>query len=189
MPLYIESYDHVTSDSLALLIRSYVSNQKVEVVFIDYLQLLAQMTKRSVGTNVRDFEALVDVVAVLRQLALELEIGIVLASQLTRPDNGVRKVNGIANLELHNLAGGVSTGQNAHIVIALQKSKEAYPDCPFAKDLVYVSILKNRNGPNVFKAGPHVTPDGKAILVFIGAQMKFAELADNVPLTAYPEDE
>jgi replicative DNA helicase len=184
MPIYLETYNQINVETLTTLIRTYVQNKKIEVVFIDYLQLLAQASKAS-----RPYEALIEIVTVLRQLALDLGIGIVLASQLTRPDNNVRKVNGISHLELHNLAGGVATGQNAHIVITLQTSKEAYPDCPFAEDLVYVSILKNRNGRSTFKKGTQVMESGKAVLVFVAAQMKFVTLDSSVPLSLYSQDE
>jgi len=135
-------------------VRSYVSRLKqrkgLDVVFIDYLQLLT-------GEGSNRYEKVTDISRQLKIMCIQHEITIVALSQLSR--NVESRADKVP--QLSDLRESGSIEQDADSVIMMMRPSYYFPEEP-EKEKTFFYIQKNRRG---------VT--GRARLNFNGDYMKF----------------
>jgi len=105
-----------------------------KLVVIDY----AQLVKVDAGKNTQGWEKIAIVSGAAKQLAIKLNIPIILLAQLNRDS-----VKANARPALHNLGGGDSLGRDADIVLMIHR--EDAEDGSVA-DRALIMIEKNRDG-------------------------------------------
>lgn len=149
-----------TPTAVAAQVRRIHRQKPVECVFVDYIQRM-HCTKEYQS---RDREVTV-ISNSLKNLALELQVPVVVLAQLnrgceSRPDHTPR---------LSDLRESGTIEQDADVVIALSRP-DKYPDCPDdRKDIIEISVLKQRNGP-----------EGKVDALFDGPTMAVKALAPDL---------
>lgn len=136
-PLFIEAVPNMTLSDLRTQARHIREKERVEIIFIDYLGLIGSensMTPR--------WEQVSEISRSLKGLARELEIPIVVLSQLVRVSEG-------APPTLAHLRDSGSVEQDADVVMLLHRERtldtQKYPDRDFFE--TDIDIAKNRNGP------------------------------------------
>ncbi|MDR1867962.1 MAG: replicative DNA helicase [Treponema sp.] len=137
-PLYIVDVPNMKLLDLRAQARRLKSQQKVEIIFIDYLTLIS-----SENIYLKRHEQIAEVSRSLKNLARELDIPVVALSQLTRE----------AEKERPNLASIRESGaieQDADVVMFLQRERESDKKDNDSKDLsskTNLILAKQRNGP------------------------------------------
>ncbi|MDR1506895.1 MAG: replicative DNA helicase [Treponema sp.] len=156
-PLYIVDIPGITIMDLRVQARRLRTQEKVEIIFIDYLTLIT-----SENTRIQRHEQLEEISRSLKGLARELGIPIVALSQLTRE----------AEKERPNLASIRASGaieQDADVVIFIQRSREPSAKADENGDddgsTAELIIAKQRNGPV-----------GEVKVAFVREYAKFAPL-------------
>ncbi len=135
---------------------------KVELIVIDYLQLLRAQEYAKQGRQ----QEVAQVSAGLKAMAKELSIPILVLSQLSRnPETR----GGDERPKLSDLRDSGSIEQDADVVLLLRRpsriigsaSKKDDPSDPDANDpnLAIVEIAKNRNGPAMLDVRLHFDQD------------------------------
>jgi replicative DNA helicase len=136
-PIYIDTNSSGSLNYVLSTIRKYVRTYGVKVVFIDYLQLMA----RESGDMVRDIGK---ITKSLKALAGELEITIVVLSQLNR---GL-EMRENKRPELFDLRDSGNIEEDANAVIMLYRPKKHGKASKDGDEyLCEVLLRKNRNGP------------------------------------------
>jgi len=134
----------------------------IDLLIVDYLQLMQATTGRSENRQ----QEVSDISRSLKALARELEIPILVVSQLNRgpedrPDRRPR---------LSDLRESGAIEQDADLVILIMRPG-AYPDLieddPDLENLAYVNVAKQRNGPT-----------GEIKLTFIKRYTRFEDYAE-----------
>jgi replicative DNA helicase len=139
-PLYIVDMPNMKLLDLRAQARKLRSQQKVEIVFVDYLGLIG-----SENYNLPRYEQISEISRSLKSLARELKVPIVVLCQLTREAERERP-------NLSNLRDSGSIEQDADVVMFLhrdrvsdKKTNEPVPQGEgLPTDLI---IAKQRNGP------------------------------------------
>jgi replicative DNA helicase len=139
-PLYIVDMPNMKLLDLRAQARKLRSQQKVEIVFIDYLGLIG-----SENYNLPRYEQISEISRSLKSLARELKVPIVVLCQLTREAERERP-------NLSNLRDSGSIEQDADVVMFLHRDRvsDKKPNEPAPQvegiptDLI---IAKQRNGP------------------------------------------
>jgi len=135
--LYLAPATVCTLTAIRQVIRRYVRKHKVEIVFIDYLQLVDDDAKNS-QNQVQELE---NITKGLLHLAQELGISIVTAAQLNRKAYGVRPTLGALR------GGGIEQAPDKIIFIWNEYGLEEYAQLPAEFDVPTTFIVaKNRNG-------------------------------------------
>lgn len=126
LPMYVIDKGNITLSHMLYEIRKYVRAKKVRVVFIDYLQIVNHHPTGNDNNDLGDFSEK------LKQIAKELNITVVLLSQITPGKDGVFKIRDSGEV-----------GANADAVIqGILDSDE-----PGALKNVSIDRMKNRFGP------------------------------------------
>lgn len=143
------------------------SGGRLKLVAIDYLQLLLDH-----GSRANETEQLGAITRVLKLLALELGITVLLLSQLNRSENPTEEP------QLHRLRGSGCIEQDADAVVFLHDQNPSH-----APSITVSAVLaKNRGGP-----------EGRFTLLFERARgQRFKELAEpgshrRTPMTSRPQ--
>ena len=138
------------------LCRSIVFKEKIDIVFIDYLQLM----RISVFARRREnrHEELSRICTSLKNLSLELDIPFVLLSQLNRSTFFTKEPS------LYNLKSSSAIEESADNVLLLQTLGEEETNEQKQSKVILVKVAKHRNGPL-----------GKVVMKFTGALNKFEE--------------
>ncbi len=140
--IYIDDFPGATNLELRARARNMKARYNIKLLIIDYLQLLQATTGRSESRQ----QEVSDISRSLKSLARELEIPVLVLSQLNRgpedrPDRRPR---------LSDLRESGAIEQDADLVILIMRPG-AYPDLtdedPNLKNVVLVNIAKQRNGP------------------------------------------
>lgn len=166
LPLYIDESSMLTINQLRAKARRMKQAHKVEVIIIDYLQLLTSSSEKAKDN--RQVEV-AEISRGIKALSLELKIPIIVLAQLNRkPEEG----NG--EPALHHLRESGSIEQDADIVmllsrVAAEEAGEGAPDPSGGAIRARLNIAKQRNGPT-----------DKIDLLFKSAYTRF----DSVPRTA-----
>lgn len=140
--------DDVGGQSVAGLcakVRRLASRYGAGIVFIDYLQLI-----HGTGAENRTQE-ITQISGRLKALAKELNVPVVVLSQLTRDS-----AKGGGRPQLHNLRDGGSIEQDADVVVLIHRPNKAAESGRFEHgEEVELILAKQRNGPanRVLKAG------------------------------------
>ncbi|MDR2499794.1 MAG: replicative DNA helicase [Treponema sp.] len=141
-PLYIVDMPNMKLLDLRAQARRLRAQQKVEIIFIDYLTLIS-----SENTQMQRHEQVAEVSRSLKSLARELSIPIVTLSQVKREAEGKRDHSGPGLADLRESG---SIEQDADLVIFLHRERELknpeedHSGGTIPTDLI---IAKQRNGP------------------------------------------
>jgi replicative DNA helicase len=136
LPIFIDTNFNVTADYLASVIRKYKENHGIEVVHIDYLQLI------DIGNYENPVQGYTKLSRNLKVLANRFEVSILCYSQLNR---NVEMRNDKRPL-LHDLRESGSLEQDADLVIMLYRDDIYNPNSE-NKNVLENLIRKHREGP------------------------------------------
>ena len=138
--------------------RKYKLEQGLDIVMVDYLQLMSGSGSRRIGSREQEVS---EISRSLKGLARELEVPVVALSQLSR---AVETRPGSHRPILSDLRESGAIEQDADVVMFLYRDEFYDPDTE-KKGIFEVNIAKQRNGPL-----------GKAELVWMAEYTKFANL-------------
>jgi replicative DNA helicase len=135
--IFIDDAGSANVMEMRTMARRLQAEQNVELIIIDYLQL---MEGRSGGDN--RVNEISEISRALKQLARELNIPIIALSQLSRAvESRSPQIP-----KLSDLRESGSIEQDADVVMFLYREDREKPDTP-NKNIVEVHIAKHRNGP------------------------------------------
>lgn len=135
LPIHVDGESGLSLATLKSKIRKLVSRKGVKMVVIDYLQL---MSIPGFNTN----KELGDITRGLKTLAKQLQVPIVLLSQLSRDSAKGGRIP-----KEYDLRDSGSIESDADIIMLLYKAIDAQlKESPALKHAVMVNIEKNRNG-------------------------------------------
>jgi replicative DNA helicase len=124
---------------LRSLARRLRAKEHVEIIFIDYLQLISIE-----NPDVQEYEKVSQISRSLKALARELDIPVVALSQLGRPAEGNKPL-------LSNIRGSGSIEQDADVVMFLHRDRESEKLAEGGEKSEAIStelmLAKQRNGP------------------------------------------
>lgn len=136
VPLYINSDSGINLGDIVHLTKKYVIEKKIGILMIDYLQLIKRPHRNS------ENEEIGEITATLKDISKELDIPVILLSQLNRalekrPDN--RPI-------MADLRGSGSIEQDAHIIVFLHWDEDwRDPESPQRGRLEFI-VGKNKDG-------------------------------------------
>jgi replicative DNA helicase len=163
-PLYFVDQPNMRLLDLRSQARRLVANQKVEIIFIDYITLITLENFR-----LQPHEQIAEISRSLKSLARELDIPIIALSQLTREAEKDRP-------SLANIRASGAIEQDADVVMFLDRKREddnkgtdqaGRPDTLETK----LILAKNRNGPT-----------GTVHLQFLPKYAKFVSMLKGNPV-------
>jgi replicative DNA helicase len=138
-PLYLVDTPHMTMLNIQAMARMLRLKEKVEIVFIDYIGLIA-----SDNSFLKRYELISEVSRSLKGLARELNIPVVALSQLRREAENQKP-------SLADIRESGSIEQDADMVMFLNRDRELEKSLEEqARDegqKVQLMLAKNRNGP------------------------------------------
>lgn len=151
-PIYFEGCAGFTASILCEKARHLKQEHHISMIVLDYLQLVASNT---LGRT-RE-EEIADIFHSLRSLARELDVSIIVLSQLSRSVD--RRHN--KRPRMSDLHGSAVIEENSDIVLLIYREEVYAPDSD-RNDIAEVTIAKNRNGSV-----------GKVLLSFYGEYCRF----------------
>lgn len=146
LPIYLYNNPSPHLNKLLSLIKKVVAENKIDVIFIDYLQLI------SVGSRRLNRESEISIVcSELKKLAVELNITLIVSSQLSRQVEN--RPGGSKRPQLSDLRESGAIEQDADKVIFLYRPEyygiEVAENNQTTKNRMELIVAKNRNGPLV----------------------------------------
>ncbi len=154
-PLYIVDTPNMKLLDLRAMARRMRVNQKVEIIFIDYIGLVA-----TENSNAPVYEQVSEISKSLKALARELEIPIVALCQVSRDAEGQEP-------NLAQLRGSGSIEQDADVVMFLHRDRKALDENNAVQDAKLI-VAKQRNGMT-----------GEVPLMFLAGYTKFENAANS----------
>lgn len=155
-PIHIDDTGHCTITQLRSKARRMKQRHGIELLIIDYLQLLKSESEQSRDNRTNE---VAEISRGIKALAKELNIPIIVLAQLNRKSDEANQ-----EPKLHNLKESGSIEQDADIVLLLHKDSEG---------LYSLNIAKGRN----------IGTDKQPIF-FEGATQRFSEMKQTQPATA-----
>jgi replicative DNA helicase len=137
LPLWIDPSSRLTADQIAAKARNLKATDGLDLLVVDYLQLLEHR-----GAQSRQLE-IADASRKLKLLAKELDIPVIVLSQLSRD---CEKRLDQPRPVLSDLRDSGAIEQDADVVLFLYREEVNRPDTD-EKGLAEVLIRKHRNGP------------------------------------------
>ena len=137
-PLYIVDTPNMKLLDLRSMARKLKLQEKIQILFIDYIGLI-----QSENTSIPRFEQVAEISRSLKSLARELQIPVVVLSQVRRDVEG--KAPGLADLRE---SGAIE--QDADVVMFLHRDRATSQDLEKTKDAAIpteLNLAKQRNGP------------------------------------------
>ena len=138
-PLFIVDMPHMTMPNIQSMARMLKVQEKVEIIFIDYLGLIS-----SDGSKHQRWEQISDISRALKGLARELNIPVIALSQLRRDAEGQKP-------SLADIRDSGSIEQDADMIIFLNRDREhektIEEQSKSEGQKVELILAKNRNGP------------------------------------------
>ena len=173
-PIFIDDTPALTILELRAKARRLVSQHNVELIIIDYLQLMSGDKSKNSGAGNREQE-IASISRALKNIAKELKIPVIAISQLSR---AVETRGGDKRPQLSDLRESGSIEQDADMVLFLYRP-EYYgmnedDDGQSTKGIGEINIAKHRNGSL-----------GTVKLKFIGHLTKFCDLEEKMDDTGY----
>lgn len=157
----IDDASGATATQLRAKVRRLASRHGLGIVFVDYMQLLHES-----GDQENRNQELSKISAGLKALARELDMPVFVLSQLSRQS---AKENAVP--QAHSLRDSGSLEQDADVVLLLHRPQQNATSGKFEDgEEAQLIIAKQRNGPT-----------GMIRLQWIGAQMRFGQVADDTP--------
>lgn len=155
-PLYIVDMPNMKLLDLRAQARRLRAQQKVEIIFIDYLTLIS-----SENYHIPRHEQIAEISRSLKSLARELDIPVVALSQVRRDAEGKRP-------SLSDIRESGSIEQDADLVMFLHRERESEKKADERSKAVSTELIiaKQRNGPV-----------GTVDIVFLPSYTKFAPLS------------
>ena len=162
-PIYIDDLPGATNLELRARARNMKAKYDIRLLIIDYLQLM----QATVGRGESRQQEVSDISRSLKSLARELDIPVLVLSQLNRgPEDRPDRRPRLADLRE---SGAIE--QDADLVILIMRPG-AYPDMieddPRLENMVYVNVAKQRNGPT-----------GEIKLTFLKRYTRFEDYTDS----------
>jgi replicative DNA helicase len=157
--IYIDESMEANPNEIVAKCRRLKKDKGLDLVMIDYLQLMLGATTNGRSAESRQQE-IGSITRTLKMMAMELKVPVLLLSQVNRA--GAKRNSDEGGLQLFDLRDSGSIEQDADIVIFLspQDRNETSSD-----KLVTLKIAKHRNGPQ-----------GEIPLKFSGETVSFREL-------------
>ncbi|UVT18398.1 MAG: replicative DNA helicase [Nitrospira sp.] len=155
LPIHYDDSGMLNIDRLRAKVRQLRVKKQVDILFLDYLQLMEGVRKRD-GRQVEVSE----ISRGLKSLAKELEVTVVTLSQLSRECEKRESKRPI----LSDLRESGSIEQDADIVLMLYRD-EVYHEESLDKGLAEILVRKHRNGPT-----------GELRLGFVKQYVRFEDL-------------
>ena len=141
-PLYIVDAPYMKLLDLRTLARQIRAQQKVEIIFIDYITLISNDSVKTMARH----EQVAEISRALKGLARELEIPIVVLSQLKRESESTSGKDGKKSKPtLADLRESGSLEQDADVVLLLSRERDF--DNNIERIPTELIIAKQRNGP------------------------------------------
>ena len=154
--LYIDDTPGVNIMEMSTKARRLDLENKIDLIIVDYLQLISGTNKENRVQEVSEISRF------LKNLARELKIPVIAASQLSRAvENRTSKIP-----QLSDLRESGAIEQDADVVIFLHREEIYDPDNEEKKGIADVIVSKHRNGPI-----------GSTEIKFIKEQAKFTNLS------------
>ena len=138
-PLYIVDMPHMTMLNIQAMARMLKIQENIEIIFVDYISLIASDNPRQAR-----YEFVSEVSRSLKGLARELDIPVVVLSQLRRESEREKRSPSLADIRE---SGAIE--QDADIVMFINPDRDRNPD-EHPKELgekVQLIVAKNRSGP------------------------------------------
>ncbi len=139
LPVYIDDSSGITVLELRSKARRMVQNHKVELIIVDYLQLM-----NSHGRMENRQQEISQISRALKALAKDLSITVVALSQLSR---AVESRGGDRRPMLSDLRESGAIEQDADLVAFIYRQEYYEPDTPEYANLAELIVGKQRNGP------------------------------------------
>lgn len=139
--IFIDDSPIVTPMQLRTKCRRLYAEHGIDLIMIDYLQLMQSDRSSSGGTN--RVQEIGDISRGLKQLARELDVPVLAAAQLSRAvesRNDKRPV-------LSDLRDSGSIEQDADIVMFIYRDEYYNPDSTDRPGIAEINVAKHRNGP------------------------------------------
>ena len=136
-PLFVDDTPGMTVMELRAKARRLRQKHQIEVVFVDYLQLM-----HSPGSESRQAE-IATISRGLKALGRELTIPVVALAQLNRMSEGRQDKRPI----MSDLRESGAIEQDADVVLLIHREEYYHPDNEEVKGLAELIIAKQRNGP------------------------------------------
>jgi len=160
--IYIDESAALTIMEMKAKSRRLKMEQRLDIVFIDYIQLM-----RTGGRFENRNQEMSFISRSLKELAKELRIPVVGISQLSRaPEKGRREPKPM----LSDLRESGAIEQDADLVIFIYRPEFYHPDDESLRGVAEVSIAKQRNGPI-----------GNIQMAFIREYARFADMEQIAP--------
>ncbi len=161
-PLYIDDSPGMSNLEIRAKARILKAKHDIGLVIIDYLQLMHVSGNRPDSRQ----QEVSDISRSLKALARELEVPVLVLSQLNREAENRRDHRPM----LSDLRESGAIEQDADVVLLLMRPA-AYPDLiesrPEDRNLAYINLAKQRNGPT-----------GEKKLVFLEEYTRFVDFTD-----------
>ncbi len=136
-PLYIDDSSHLTIMELRAKARRLHARRKLGLIIVDYLQLLSPTD----GQTPRE-QQVAEASRGLKALAKELDVPVVVLSQLNRSSEKENRAPKLADLRESG-----SIEQDADVVLMLARPRDADEKYQVAADSAELIVAKQRNGP------------------------------------------
>ena len=136
-PLFIDDSSHLTIMQLRAKARRLQARGKLGLVVVDYLQLLAPSDPKTPRE-----QQVAEVSRGLKALAKELDVPVVVLSQLNRSSEKENRTPRLSDLRESG-----SIEQDADVVLMLARPKDADEKFQVAADSMELVVAKQRNGP------------------------------------------
>jgi replicative DNA helicase len=136
-PIFIDDSSHLSIMELRAKARRLQSRNKLGLIIVDYLQLLAPTDSKSPRE-----QQVAEMSRGLKALAKELDVPVLVLSQLNR---SAEKEN--RTPKLSDLRESGSIEQDADVVLMLARPKDADEKFQVAADSAELIVAKQRNGP------------------------------------------
>uniref|UniRef100_A0A7V1EI98 Replicative DNA helicase n=1 Tax=candidate division WOR-3 bacterium TaxID=2052148 RepID=A0A7V1EI98_UNCW3 len=141
-PIFIDDSASLTMLELKTKARRLKVDYNIQLIIIDYLQLIAGSpgVKQAISRQ----QEISDISRSLKGLAKELDVPVVVVSQLSRmPEHRV----GDHRPRLADLRESGALEQDADVVIFIYRHEFYHPDDPETKGKAEIDVAKQRNGP------------------------------------------
>jgi replicative DNA helicase len=162
--LFIDDSASLSIVEMKARARKLKAEGKLDIVFVDYLQLI-KVTGENLRRNDNRAQEVTIITAALKELAKELQIPVVAMAQLNRaPETRGGKREKGPRYQLSDLKESGSIEQDADVVIFIHRDDQFDKDSE-RKGEADLIIAKQRNGPT-----------GKIVLAFLDKFTKFANM-------------
>lgn len=136
-PIYIDDSSHLSIMELRAKARRVHARRKLGLIIVDYLQLLSPTDSQSPRE-----QQVAEASRGLKALAKELDVPVIVLSQLNRSSEKENRVPKLADLRESG-----SIEQDADVVLMLTRPKDADEKYQVAADSSDLIVAKQRNGP------------------------------------------